>query len=190
MLPRSAPPVLSSHQGAGDDSSLGLLVFVGRGIPWNPLRLPASVSRIPRRGIPAGRDSAAGGLAGAGRMGLRPTHVSAFCRPVWPRIRLRLRLSRIVLDRGKLHVDSGLPARRPALLAGAPPPDAHPGPIRGAARQPGRRRRLRLALALRRATRPLAIDRRPGPLPARISACAAASSWPTISGAPASGTCS
>ena len=75
------------------------------------------------------------------------------------------------LARGEFHVDAGLSARGPALFRGHPA--AHPAAcaVHRTARQSGRRRRrLQLAVALRRSNRPVETHRCPGGPVARVSA--------------------
>ena len=142
------------------------------GLPHGSLRLSAAVPRIRRRRIPHRRYPPAARLPGKDRVGFRPPHVSS--RPAE-------RLPGRDLDwRTACRLDPGFSARRPSFFAGGPPPDPHHDPVGRAARQPRRGRRLRLAVALRRAGGRMGSHRRQARSCAN-TCCAAASSWPTIS---------
>src|ERR1035441_9378054 len=79
-----------------------------------PVRLPAAVSPIPRRGVLHLRPYA--GLAGENRVRFRASDVPA--RPVEWLSRTRCRMAS-----GRFALDPGLSARGPAFFPGGAPPD-------------------------------------------------------------------
>src|ERR1035437_8145574 len=142
---------------------LGGVVFLGALFAQRPFR------EYPWRRVQQLPDSKR--LAGENRVGLRPPDVPAHAWSTRARRARRLRpVPRLRLDAGALQLDHRLSAVGPPFLGGAAALDARACAVGGAAGQSGRRRPVRLAVALRGGSGPLEPDRCAGQGHARVSA--------------------
>src|SRR6185436_9873340 len=129
---------LEEWDGLSEGTALGGMRFA---VPGRPVRLSAAVPPVQWSRVLHLRTHA--GLAGEDRVRFRPPHVS-------PRTAQWLSRARRRMASGHLALDPGLSPRRPPFLAGRAPPDPHTHTQCGTTSEPRGRRRLRLAVALRR----------------------------------------